>query len=355
MSDLSSVDVFDLLERADVKHLHAASGGAEANFSCPFSGHNHGDENPSAYMNVETTAWFCWGCKRRGNAISFWAEHMVVSTAEAQRFLRETYGIEFSEPIGGSMVSEVDLRFAPLLEFPPAPRPSGSFLSSLRVDWMLEAHTNEPQLAYLLSRGFTVETLIEWSIGYDYYTDRVTIPVFDVAGELFGVKGRAWRDGHQPRYLVMGDRNTMHFGFPPYETTEVVFGLHRARDHGEVVILEGELNAVASSQAGVPRPTAIGMSYFSDRQAELIVREATSVVVWFDPDKAGVEAVEGRVGSDGKRMLGVVEKLEPYLPVRVVDAPQEDAAELVRQVRGSEVVELVASARSSLAVEKLLR
>lgn len=354
MNDLSSVDVFDLLERADVKRARAASGGREANFSCPFSGHSHGDESPSAYMNVETTAWFCQGCKRRGNAVSFWAEVQNVSTPEAQRFLRETYGIEFSEPIGGSMQSEIDMRFAPVMDLAPVARPSRAFLSSLRYDWA--AASDDEFRLYMLDRGFSPAVMADWDVGYDYLSNRITLPVFDVDEELFGVKGRAWNDWHQPKYLVLGDASSsLSYGFPPYEAAEVVFGLHRARGYKTAVLCEGELNAIACSQAGVIRPVATGMSYLSARHIQLVVREVDEVVLFYDPDQAGHDAAYGRVAADGGHLPGAVELLEPFLPVRVVVDHEYDPAEYLRLGRGSEIIELAEGARSTLEVEKLLR
>lgn len=343
MIDLGSVDAFDFLERAGVRNAHAASGGSEVNFSCPFSGHSHGDENPSAYMNAETTAWFCQGCHRRGNAVSFWSEWKGVSTAEAKRFLRETYGIEFNEPVGGSMAAETDLRFASREPAPDPTPPPASYLASLSVDWAAAYLDGERFAQYIYGRGFTKPSLVEWRVGYDYLTDRVTIPVFDVEGRLVGVKGRAW-DGREPKYHVQGDlaNGPPRFGFSPYDPKSVVFGLHRARGCRTVVLGEGELNAVACHQAGVERPAALGMSHMTVAHRDLVIREADEAVLIFDDDDAGRSCTRQAVAL-----------LEPYIKVRVAGSHEHDPAELVRLGRGAEVLELVASARSSL-VESLL-
>lgn len=339
MIDLSSVDVFDFLTRADVKHVHSASGGQEANFSCPFDGHSHGDENPSAYMNVDTTAFYCQGCHRKGNAVSFWVEWKGVSAAEAKRFLRETYGIEFNEPVGGSMQAEVDLYFAPPVEGVAFVPPPASYLSSLRVDWEQELRMEvEPAFAtYMDERGFTAASLAEWDVGYDYLTDRITIPIRAVDGALLGVKGRSW-DGREPKYHVQGDLpiGSPRYGFSICDTKQVVFGLHRRREVKTVVLNEGELNAVACSQVGVKRPIALGMSYMTPAHRDLIVREADEAVLLFDDDSAGRDCTRQ-----------VVAMLEPFMRVRVA-RPEHDAAELLKLGRGAEVRQLVEGARSSL-------
>lgn len=351
--DLSLVDVFDYLERLDMRNVRSASGGSEANFSCPFDGHSHGDESPSAYMNVETALWFCWGCKRRGDAVSFYTEAKGVSRAEAERFLRDNYGVDFLQPQGGSMVAETTARFAPVA--PPAEplRPSESFLNSIAFDWEHEP-LGEPH-HYLTDRGFELRTLNHWNVGYDYISDRPAFPVRNIAGELIGVKGRAWRVGQEPKYLVLGDRAQTRYGFEPYDPSHVVYGLERNRDEKTVVLCEGELNAWALWQVGVPRPVATGMSYFSPSHMKLLIREATHVIVFYDTDDAGMRGTWGYVGGNGKRTPGIVELLEPHITVSVVADHDSDPAQMVQEGNGQEALDLVAGARRSLALSTSFR
>jgi DNA primase len=356
MIDLSSVDVLDMLARLDMKNTRLTSGGREACFSCPKPGHAHGDERPSAYMNVDTTLWWCFGCHSKGTAISFVAEVQQVSYADAQRWLRDTYGIEFVEPQGGSMVGEVEARLRPQPSAPTKTRPSRSWVLSMQVDWHVDMELfMDSAMGYVLGRGFTPDTLTEWEAGYDYQTDRIAFPVYDVDGDLIGIKGRAWKPDHQPKYWVVGDVDIQRprFGFHPYDASEVVYGLHRRRDVGTVVLGEGELNAWACSQVGVERPCALGMSYMSEAHAQLLAREADECVLFFDPDKSGRDGVDGRVSASGDKTKGALALLEPYMTVRVVQGHEDDPAELLKQGRGSEILELIERAPSSLAISTL--
>lgn len=347
--DFSSVDVADLLKRLELGDVEQGdrarltSGGSEIKFDCFGPEHTDGG---SAYINVETTAWFCHGCKRRGNAISLVMEVQQVARPQAERFLSEHYGITFAEPIGGSMVAETEARFREAEHEPDPLRPPASWLTAVRVDW---SDIREPWARYMIGRGFERKTLESWDIGYDYDTDRLTIPVFDLDGDLFGIKGRAWREGHEPKYLVLGDRGgSTRFGFEPYDPSLVVFGLHRNRECRTAVLFEGELNAKAASQLGVERPCAVGMSYFTQRHAELLAREVDEVVLYFDHGDAGEQGMWGRAASDGSYYPGAVRLLEPYVRVRTVASPPEDPSRLVELGRGQEVLDLIANAQSSL-------
>lgn len=353
--DLSAIDVQDLVECLELENARLTAGGVEINFSCFGAEHSHGDERPSAYINIETTAWFCHTCKRRGNAIGLIMEVQQVDRSQAERFLREHYGIDFREPEGGSMVAETDARFRPAAEPPQPVRPPRSWLISSRVDWELATPIEDWQ-AYMLNRGFSPEALNAWDIGYDYTSDRITIPVFTVDEELFGIKGRAWDPDVQPKYRVLGDVPGMTmFGFTPYQPEDVVFGLHRARDYKTAVLCEGELNAVALNQLGAVRPVATGMSYFTPRHAQLLAREVDEVVLYYDHGPAGRDGMWGRTGSDGKFYPGAVQLLEPYVRVRVVDSLPEDPAKLLELGRGTEAIDLIEDARSSVALAMSFR
>lgn len=349
MSDLTDViDIFDVLASLGMQNIKPASGGTECNFSCPFPGHAHGDERPSAYMNVETTAWFCQGCKERGKTVvSFVARTMDVPYATAENWLRDAYGVEFKEPEGGSMVAEMEARFAPPAELPKLRRPSGSWLEQFSSNLLSEY--GRDAFRYFAGRGFELQSAIEWGIGYDMISDRLTIPVHDLDGELVGIKARALRDDQQPRYWVMGDVRSHAYGFDPYEASEHVFGLHRNRDVDLVVLCEGELNAIALSQVGIERPIALGMSYMTDRHAQLIASEARTVVVFFDSDKAGIEGLEGHVSSSGARLPGIVEKLLPHMIVRTVEEHEGDPAKLLEEDQVARIHELIANACSVIA------
>lgn len=342
--DLSSVDVEDLLTRLDLGGARLTSGGREINFDCFGPEHNDGG---SAYINIETTAWFCHGCKRRGNAVGLVAEVHDVARATAERTLSEWYGIEFDEPLHGSMVAETEARFRdPEPEVPPAPPPA-SWLFGARLDWR---DPRDPFQHYMLERGFLPETLEEWDVGYDFLSDRLTIPVFDISGELVGIKGRDWTGEREPKYLILGDRQYPRYGFHPYLATEVVFGLHRNRGCRRVVLCEGELNAMALAQLGVERPIAAGMSYFGERHLQLIIREAEEVVVYYDLDPAGSHGMWGYTDSKGVFVPGAVQLLEPHVKVSIAQALPEDPADLVQAGRGHEALAQIELAQSSLAL-----
>src|SRR5690606_4041266 len=94
-NDLHNVDVEEFLASLDIKNIK--SDDREVKYSCPFPGHRFGDKNPSASMNKESTAFFCFGCGEKGNAITFLSYVKDVSKVQAAKWIAEKWMPEIVE------------------------------------------------------------------------------------------------------------------------------------------------------------------------------------------------------------------------------------------------------------------
>lgn len=330
--DITKIDAEHFLEVMKVENLTSATE-FEFMFSCPFAGHTHGDQSPSAYMNKETTAWMCHGCKRSGNAITFYEESENVSRQEARALLQRIYGGKSPDPDEFSVMMELERIWAKrdrdqeTLE--PNPALDESLIDDLVLDWRaaheaLEEGDEIPdEMVYMFDRGFDAETLAVWEIGWDEYRERITIPVFNEKQELVGFKGRAVRKEHKPKYLVMGGKK---YDYPRFEKSQVVFGLERVvnrvggfNDAADFILCEGELDVISMHSKGFDTAVCVAGSDLSEMQARLLRRHGHSVTIFFDSDEGG------NLGT-----LKVIEAIQDFMPVRVVPDHEGDPAELSR-------------------------
>jgi len=353
---LRYVEVMDFLENCNVANITQATSD-EVQFSCPFTGHTQGDNTPSAYMNDGskdpdlTTLWKCFGCGRQGNAVNFLAEYENVSPQSARGMLKEHYAPGYKAPKYGSIAREFEARYKRAKELHVEPvlkvldwREAERF----EVNWSLRGGMR--QLRYMLDRGFTPEALSEWEIGYDYDSERFTIPVFDPDGNLLGFKGRAWRTNARPKYLVLGDKGKrQRYGFQTYDKSLVVFGLDKWGEVERYVLTEGELDVISMWMMGIPA-ICVGGSSMSTAQAKLIRQYCDEVVLFFDNDVAGKNAVAGLDKADGEHKPGILELLEPHLRVRTVGRHRFDANEYLRRGEAERVARLVAGAKRSIVL-----
>lgn len=356
---LNHVNVIDFLENFDIANISQASAD-EVQFSCPFPDHSRGDSTPSAYMNDGsrnpklTTRWKCFGCGREGSAISFYAEYQGVSHKVAGRHIKEHYAPGHIKPKFGSIAREFEARRkgATKRHSVTVNTIDAVTLRRFDVDWshFAEDWFDSPDVAYMLDRGFTPGDLDDWGIGYDDISKRITIPVCDPEGNLVGFKGRAWRKQARPKYLVLGDKDEERerYGFPTYDKSLVVFGLHRYADSDSqsLVLVEGEIDVMSLWVMGIPA-ICCGGSSMSPAQARLIRQYCDEVILFFDNDVAGKNAIYGYEKKDGEHKPGVLELLEPFIRVKVVGRHRRDANDYLRRGEHDRVRSLIDNAISS--------
>lgn len=316
--DPACIEVRDYLDCLNIRNVEQATE-HELKFSCPYPAHLKGDESPSAYMNIETTKFFCHSCHAKGDAVSLASDLLEVSPIVAIRMLKQRYSPGGIDPDARCMTEEI----RKIVEKMPEPKRENRILPEdvldrYHVDWPIrfaEWHEGAAPgwVDYLLGkRGFEPETLMDWKFGWSERYHRVTLPVRDENGYLVGIKARAL-DDRKPKYLNLKDEEN---DIQPYLKNEVVFALDRVdAPVSNLIIVEGEYNAIAMGQAGIENAVAINGSYFGNRQIQLIKRSADSATLFFDSDPAGYHATHA-----------VAEELLPFMPVSIVPDHEGDPA-----------------------------
>jgi hypothetical protein len=366
-----------MLEELGVEKIFDA-GIDELNYSCPFDGHDHGDTRPSAYMNTGAlnknmnTLFKCHGCGRGGNAISFVAEFQNVTRGRASHWLRERYAPGWRAPKGGSMLREWELRqeerqkreAAMDVELPTLDW--DMYHDRFGADWSVayddDVVAELRWMQYILGRGFTPAELEDWAIGYDSYSARVTIPVCDPDGNLLGIKGRSITKRTKNKYMILGDSERTKrirgdvYGFAPYEKSLVVFGLDRVQERygltcERLVFVEGEIDVMSLWKMGIPA-VCTGSAHLSDDQAMLLRDYCQELVIFLDTyNPAGVAGVWGYDDKHGEHHPGAVEKLSPYLRVRVVGPHIWDANDYLLRGYRRRVENLIRNARPAVQLQ----
>lgn len=235
--------------------VHTQSG-TEVAIYCPFHD-NH--NSPACYINTKTGLWQCFNpsCGKKGNFRQLY-KHMT----------GKTYGREWIlDPV--NLQRELDLA----LEVKDDEELT---VDSIEVDYGSDEVKN---LQTLVDRGYELQVLEDFEIGYSSVKDRVVIPVRDPQYKLVGLIGRAIHDWQDPRYLY-------NKGF---KRADVLFNIQNAKAYDSVIICEGSLDAVKIAQAGFKNVVATLGAKVSPNQIRMIRKYFDSVVVFSDNDDAGAE------------------------------------------------------------------
>ena len=124
----------------------------------------------------------------------------------------------------------------------------------------------------------------------DLFRGRVMIPLMDPSGASIGFTGRALKDEpNSPKYL-----NTPQTTL--YDKSRHIFGLSQAkqsiRRDGFAVVVEGNMDVIASHQAGVKNVVATAGTAMTAQHLKSLARFAGDIRLCFDADQAGINATE---------------------------------------------------------------
>ena len=259
------------LEVAQAAGLNAKrKSGNEQYFLCPC----HEDHDPSLQINVDKNCWLCGPCGAKGNAWALVAFLIGCDPSDKQEiapWLRD-HGLSRGNP-GNSKKKAQE-------QSDPDPIPNDL------VEEMHRALTIE-QRDYLKTQRLLSEEVIDrYKLGYN--SGRVTIPIVDHAGFYRDV--RRWLP---PEHRKKGAQKILHwkkgYGAPR------LFPIDQL-DHDCLLLLEGELDALAAISHGIPAITVTaGASTWPEYASEALSGKTLTIAM--DHDETGCEGARKRAES----------------------------------------------------------
>lgn len=276
---------------------------------CPF----HPDRTPSFTVSPEKQLFYCFGCKAAGDIFTFVMRREGVGFGEAVSLLAERVGLDPSRFLPGAERTRAEKRKKLLAALNRAASFYREALSSPRgaearrylaargvqeetadLFGLGYAPDEERALLSALSSEFPPEVLREAGLcffsagGYwDRFRHRLMFPIHDASGRVVGFGARSL-GGEEPKYVNTPETEL-------FRKRSVLYGLHLARGSmrasGMAVLVEGYMDAIACRQAGVENACASLGTSLSPEQAYLLSRQADTVILAYDADAAGSEAM----------------------------------------------------------------
>ncbi|MBM4253771.1 MAG: DNA primase, partial [Deltaproteobacteria bacterium] len=277
---------------------------------CPF----HNEKSPSFVLYGDS--FYCFGCKKSGDAITFVRETEGLGFVDALKHLAGKYGIEapeleaaLSRRGGRRQEASLHAMMQAAQEFyvaerqSPAGQAASDYLlargfSAANIDaygFGMTPRESYGLVRHLRQKGFREEDMISCSLAtasardgraLDFLRGRVTIPIRDQHGRVIGFGGRTM-DGAQPKYLnsretALFDKSHTLFGFDAARTA--------MRSRGRAIVVEGYMDTLQLWQSGFPEAVACLGTAFTSAQLKLMKAATAAVVLLFDGDSAGQKA-----------------------------------------------------------------
>lgn len=303
----SKLDIVDVIQ----EYFPLKQAGVNFKARCPF----HEEKTPSFMVNREKQFFHCFGCNLGGDVFTFMQKIENIEFPEALKILANKAGVKLPEynPKMANLktrileMQEVAVEwFAGQLLNSEAGKRALYYLRENRKlsdkvirEWKLGYALDswEALGQYLKTKNFTNEEILQSGLVvakdtggyYDRFRNRVMFPIEDYHGSVVGFTGRALKKEESAKYI-----NTPQTAV--YNKSEVIFGLYKAKqaikDKGEVVIVEGNMDVLASHQAGVKNVVAISGTALTSDQIKSLKRLSNNFIFAFDADEAGIRAAQ---------------------------------------------------------------
>lgn len=306
------------------------------------------ERTPSFMVSPEKQIWHDFSSGKGGNVFSFIMEVEGLDFRGALELLAGKAGVDLEQYRGRRGAGNAKLKDR-LLEA----------LDLAAKYYQVQFSKTKEAYEYVLGkRQFSKETALEWRIGYspasgdalmnfmvgkgfgieeltkaglvtqryrgagDMFRGRVMIPLQDPQGRVIGFTARLLRDNPEaPKYI-----NTPQTLL--YDKSRHVYGLHLAKESIRksdfAVLVEGNLDVIASHQAGVRQVVATAGTALTEHNLKTLSRFTDDIRLSFDADKAGIAATE--------RAIPVASKVGVSLSIITIPSGK-DPDELIKQSR----------------------
>ncbi len=278
---------------------------------CPF----HQEKTPSFSVSTTKQIFYCFGCHKGGDAVTFIMEIEGLTYPEALQHLAEKYSIDIKTEESPEaqrsrskhkrqfeLHTEAARYFYKVFRSPQA-KTAQDYLQNRGIDHKIatgfglgySSDAWDGLLNHLRSKGYSEEECETSGLFrrnrhgklYDLFRERLIFPIIDAVGRIVGFGGRSLQVEEQAKYINSPETMIYHKG-------EELYALNIAkRSHADhLLLVEGYMDVLALHQAGIDQAVACLGTALTDDQAAKLARYKDHVVLCFDADNAGRQATD---------------------------------------------------------------
>ena len=304
------------------------------------------EKSPSFMVSPDKHIWHDFSSGRGGDVFTFVMEMEGVDFKEAMQLLARKAGVDLTQfQKGDNGIAKKKERLFKAVDSAANFYQAVFVRSKIAIDYFKKRGLNKQvitdfKLGYsptqnellhaMLKRGFTEYELRDAGLVVtrrsgpsDMFRGRMMVCLADPQGRPIGFTARIIADDpNAPKYI-----NTPQTLL--YDKSRHVFGLHLAKDAIRkadfAVIVEGNMDVIASHQAGVKNVVATAGTALTEHHLRTLSRFTQDVRLAFDADKAGINATE--------RGIAIASNLGVNLGIVVIppETGAKDADELIQK------------------------
>lgn len=328
---------------------------------CPF----HNEKTPSFTVNEAKGFYHCFGCGAHGDIIKFEMEANGLPFMDAVTKLANKAGLkvpkfnkeneeEAKHRSSWFEIMELAVGYFEKNLFLPDGAEALNYLTARGFDEDIikkfrlgYAPDNNGLRAYLSSKNVSESDMIELGLAvlseknskvYDFFRNRVMIPIIDKRNRTIGFGGRVMGK-EEPKYLNSPET-------PIFNKRKVLYNLNYARDkayeHKRIIVCEGYMDVIAQSKYGFDYAVAPLGTALTEDQIQEAWKICPEPTLCFDGDSAGIRAAVRSVD----RVLPI---LKPGYSLKYVFLPDKMDPDEFLKSKGAEEYEKAITSTMPLA------
>ena len=291
------------------QYVHLKRSGRNYFGLCPF----HNEKSPSFSVSPDKQIFHCFGCGVGGNVFTFISKIEGIGFKEAIENLADRAGIVLPKSTNNEDSKKEELKakvykvnnftadYYHKRLYKPESKAGQEYVKQRKLtNETLESYNlgfsgNYDELYKVLRKeGFNDEEILESGLVkknehgqyVDFYRDRFMIPILDVRNRVIAFGGRVLGDAKRFKYLNSPENIV-------YSKGKHLFGLNVAKkyDHKKLLIVEGYMDAISLHQRAITNVVAALGTALTTNQGWLLRRNAEQVILGFDADGAGQNAI----------------------------------------------------------------
>lgn len=297
-------DIVDVISQ----YVHLKRSGRNYFGLCPF----HNEKSPSFAVSPDKQIFHCFGCGVGGNVIHFISKIEGINFRESIELLAERANIVLPklENVGDNKTQELKEKIYQINKetayfyhenlYKPTAKMAQEYVKKRKLnnstlkEFLIGYSGNFNELYnFLKSKGFSDEAILASDLVnkndrgqyIDRFRHRLMFPIQDVRGRIIAFGGRVLDDS-KPKYINSPENLV-------YSKGRHLFGLYNAKKHDtkKILIVEGYMDVISLHQRGITNVVASLGTAMTEAQGRLLRRSSEQIVLGYDADGAGQEAI----------------------------------------------------------------
>lgn len=264
-----NIDIVDFIG----EYVELTKKGREYFGKCPL----HDERTGSFSVTPNKNMYYCFGCKKGGDVITFCQEHLNMSYERAVSYLCGIAGLSDEK-------TEISTTVKYLKKAARKKKRQQLPVTHPILDEKILNDFEHRRITKWIEEGIPQSIMEKYGVRYDKRANRIVYPVYDNDGNLINVKGRTLYDGYKdfdppiPKYMnyyPVGDLDYLQ-GF--------CFKKDIIQQYKEIIIFESLKSVMKLDSYGQPNSVSSETSELTIFQVKTIIGLHCDVVIAFDND-----------------------------------------------------------------------